>query len=377
MLRLRPTLVTVLFGLALTPALGVAQGAEPRTHTVKPGDTLWDLAATYLGDPFRWPEIYRRNTETVQDPHWIYPDQVLIISGDVPATPGTPPEDAAVALDPMPVDSLRMLPDTTPQPYTPPAMTIFNPERFRVVRGQRQSLTIREPASAVRQGDYLQSPFLWDEEGVVGAGRITETTQTDGIGTSLTDRPVQYLENVFVTLPEGAEGAPDERYLVFRYGPRIRGEGRVVVPTGVVKLTSAAVGGRASGTLMAKYEDVFLGHMLMPLDTLVIEPGVFPSRVEFGASTTVAYIYGDPVVPPIGHQLIFAAGTDEGLVPGDQITISRSMGRGADGNELPPQDLAVAQITRVTPWGASAIIIGQTDGGVRTGLSARVTGKMP
>ena len=48
-----------------------------------------------------------------------------------------------------------------------------------------------------------------------------------------------------------------------------------------------------------------------------------------------------------------------------------------DGSPLPPQDVAVAQVTRVTPWGASAIIISQTDGGVKTGMTARLSGKMP
>lgn len=373
MLRLRLTLATVLLGLALTPSLGFAQG-ETRTHTVKTGDTLWDLAGTYLGDPFRWPEIYRRNTETVKDPHWIYPDQVLIISGDVAPTPGTPPDVAPDSMAPMPMaDTIPMA-----QPaYQPPPMTIFNPDRFKVVRGERTSLLIRAPASAVRSGDYLQAPFMWDANGVAGAGELEATTEADGVGVTLTQRPVQMYERVHVRMPSGAEGGVGERYLLFRYGPDVRGRGKVVIPTGIVKLSSAAVAGRAEAILMAKYEDVFLGHQVMALDTLVLEPGIFPARVEFGLETSIAYLYGDPVLPPVGHQIIFAAGSAEGLVPGDQLTLQRTNGSDSRGVAFAAEDVAVAQVTRVTPWGASAIIIGQNDGGVTTGMAARVTAKMP
>src|SRR5437868_14837075 len=51
------------------------------THVVKEDHTLWDLAQFYLKNPFRWPEIFRRNTDVVKDPHWIYPGEVIRISG--------------------------------------------------------------------------------------------------------------------------------------------------------------------------------------------------------------------------------------------------------------------------------------------------------
>jgi len=372
-------LTSVLTGLSLAPAVAAAQG-EARTHTVKAGDTLWDLAAQYLGDPFRWPEIYRRNQSTIQDPNLIYPDQVIIISGDVAPSAGTPADPGAPAQTN--TDSMVVMDSTGAevprQPQgPPPAMTIFNPERFRVVRGERQSLRIQEAPSAVRLGDYLQAPFMWDAAGVAGAGRLVEGASTDGIGIRNTQRPLQYMEDVWFQPPQGTEVTADTRLLVFRYGPVLEGRGRVVIPTGLLRVSQAPEAGRARAVLVAKFEDVFPGQLVMPIDPLQMAPGVYPARVEFGLATTIAYMYGEPVLPPVGHQIIFAASESDGLVPGDQLTLTVPGTRAADGTTLAPQDVAVAQVTRVTRWGASAIIISQTDGGVHTGMAARVTGKMP
>ena len=67
----------------------------PKTHTVKRGDTLWDIAKTYLGDAFLWPEIYRLNTDIIEDPHWIYPDELLKLPGQQAKVVAVTPPPAA------------------------------------------------------------------------------------------------------------------------------------------------------------------------------------------------------------------------------------------------------------------------------------------
>lgn len=59
------------------PTPVVKKAAPTRTHRVVRGDTLWDLAAKYLRNPLRWPEIFNLNRSIIRNPHWIYPGQVF------------------------------------------------------------------------------------------------------------------------------------------------------------------------------------------------------------------------------------------------------------------------------------------------------------
>lgn len=48
----------------------------PKTHVVVKGDTLWDISALFLEQPWLWPKLWRLNPE-INNPHLIYPGDIL------------------------------------------------------------------------------------------------------------------------------------------------------------------------------------------------------------------------------------------------------------------------------------------------------------
>jgi hypothetical protein len=133
---MRSTMRSIISALFIgVSSLAWAQAAKPLElapdapdrHIVVPGDTLWDIAKMFLKDPFRWPEIWRLNTEEVRNPHWIYPGQVIVLdrSGDQPRLVlGTALPATAVKLEPrIYVEQERRAIPTIPQHIIEPFLS--------------------------------------------------------------------------------------------------------------------------------------------------------------------------------------------------------------------------------------------------------------
>ena len=70
-------------------------------HLVAAGETLSGIAGSVLKDPRLWPQLWEQN-EHIVNPHWIYPNDKILIRPITPITEAVPPAPAPEPEPPAP-----------------------------------------------------------------------------------------------------------------------------------------------------------------------------------------------------------------------------------------------------------------------------------
>lgn len=83
-------------------SISVTTWAQPLTHTVQKGDTLWSICEKYYGDPDLWPKLWEMNT-FITNPHLLKPGDVVTLLEKEPAKEVPAAETTATKPEP-PVD---------------------------------------------------------------------------------------------------------------------------------------------------------------------------------------------------------------------------------------------------------------------------------
>lgn len=211
--------------------------AGPNDYVIQSGDTLWDLAGKWLGNPFLWPQIWDRN-RYILDSHWIYPGDPLVVPGPPTVVPPEGPPPAAEPPAPPPAE---------PEPR--------KPERVEAAPTRPPLVPVADPSDLYCSG-YIAppsrpAPALW----VVGS-ELEKTSKAQG--------DVVYLS---AGRSQGVE--PGDRYAIERptgpvvhpvtgaeLGPYIKRLGRLRV------LVSMAE--RAIAVIELACEDIRVGDEVVP-----------------------------------------------------------------------------------------------------------------
>src|SRR5213592_520663 len=328
-----------------TQAAAAFQGQVPASHTVSRGETLWSIAQMYFNDPLLWPEIYRLNTAVVEDPHWIYPGEVLNLSemqlvaqgGDtvvavpqdtsaaaadtVRAAPGDTIA-AIVPLDTIPADTTQLIVEPPPPTLIETNETIFDRRRTnrQVVQDVLRAYT-NQPYHPLRAGEFYAAGFLSESERLPW-GTVLGGTATSAIPRLSDHTSATTFEEIAIRPPGNASYHVGDSLLLARIDRTVEfGRwGDVVVPLGIVRVTSVQEQ-QVLARVVRQFGLIHDGQLAMPLEPFRDPGQVRATPVEKGLVGKLLEAR-DPH-PIAGAQQFFFIdkGRRDGVTPGDVFEV--------------------------------------------------------
>jgi hypothetical protein len=387
-----------------TQAVAAFQGQVPSTHTVARGETLWSIAQLYFTDPLLWPEIYRLNTAIVEDPHWIYPGEVLNLAqmyvvaqgGDTvvaiadttaaAADTVTALLDTAIAvvpldtgfapIDTIPADTMALLVEAPPPPITESNETIFDRRRTnrQVVQDVLRAY-VNQPYRPLRPGEFYAAGFLTENERLPWA-QVLGATATSAIHRLSQSSSAQIYQEISVKPPRNAAYHVGDSLLLARIDRAVEfGQwGEVIVPTGIARVTSIEEQ-QVLAEVVSQFGRVRDGEVAMPLEPFRDPGQVRPVPVEQGMAGKLVAPRDQRVIAGAQQYFFIDKGRRDGVTPGDVFEAYKPA-EGALGTAS-EEVRAVLMVVHTRERSSTGLLIQIVHPGLDRGLPVRLIKKMP
>jgi hypothetical protein len=380
-----------------TQAVAAFQGQVPTSHTVVRGETLWSISQMYFNDPLLWPEIYRLNTSIVEDPHWIYPGEVLNLApmyavaqgGDtVAVAPDTTalaadtvvaivPLDTTMApIDTIPADTAGLIIEAPPPPIRESNETIFDRRRTnrQIVQDVLRAYT-NQPYRPLRPGEFYAAGFLTEGERLPW-GRVLGSTATSAIHRLSESSSAQMFQEISVQPPRNASYHVGDSLLLVRIdrGIEFGRWGEVVVPTGIARVTSIEEQ-QVLAEVVSQFGRIHDGELAMPLEPFRDPGQVRPVPVEQGLSGKLIAPRDARVIAGAQQYFFIDKGRADGVTPGDVFEAYKPAA-GAIGTAS-EEVRAVLMVVHTRERSATGLLIQIVHPGLDRDLPVRLIKKMP
>src|SRR5581483_716850 len=148
----------------------------------------------------------------------------------------------------------------------------------------------------------------------------------------------------------------------YTLGPLLEAMGRVVIPTAVLQVTRPPRHGEAATARVVRmFGKVLENQRLIPMDTAAALVANAPAPVDNGKAGKVRWILHEPVLPTTEQYVVLDLTARDGLATGDVVELYQPRKAPTEGRSLtlPEVRIGRAQVMRVTPYGASAMIVTQ------------------
>jgi len=380
----------VLLGL---PQVGHAQQQVPETHTVRKGDTLWDLAQQYLGDPFLWPEIYRLNTDVVEDPHWIYPDEVLRLRGGpevaaVPSPEAAPADTAAAPLgapsgEPADSQAVQVViegPEAGDQAQMPAedanAEAEYRPMAVRRVVNEEPAVLnplILEDPEPIHPSEYYSAGFLTENQDLPFGQVLGPVSPSDiQAGASA----MTLYKRLGLRPPTRGAYRVGDSLLSVSLDREVQGYGRVVIPSGMLRVVEVSAS-QATAEVVEVYGGIRHGQRVLPLPPFNNPGKAEPVPVADGIEAKVLANRGHVDLTEPLHILFLDKGREEGVALGDVFEVRRTPENRDPLADTVDEVMATVQVVYVGPHTASAQVQNVVSPDIPVGMRARQIARLP